>query len=181
MLPTVHNFDSFGYDARVFGRSDTRRESWSWLLDPRARGRVALVDEPAIGLFDVALAAEAAGELTFGDIGNMTVPEIDALIALLNQRRQQGFFRAIWRDGEEAAKLVRSGLVAAQSMWSPVYSALEDASSFFVEADPIEGLRAWHGGMSLSRHLSGPELGMSYDYLNWWLSGWPGAVVARQG
>lgn len=24
-------------------------------------------------------------------------------------------------------------------------------------------------------------LDVAYDYLNWWISGWPGAVVARQG
>lgn len=24
-------------------------------------------------------------------------------------------------------------------------------------------------------------LDVAYEYLNWWLSGWPGAVVARQG
>lgn len=181
MLPTVHNFDSFGYDARLFGDTGMRRESWSWLLDPRAKGKVAVVDEPGIGIFDVALAAEALGAVTFEDIGNMTVPEIDALMAFLHQRRQQGFFRDVWRDGDEAAYLVRSGQVAAQSMWSPVYGALGEASQHFIEANPIEGWRAWHGGMSLSRHLSGAALDMGYEYMNWWLSGWPGAVVARQG
>jgi putative spermidine/putrescine transport system substrate-binding protein len=181
MLPTVHNFDSFGYDARLYESAGVRRESWSWLLDPRAKGRVAVVDEPAIGIFDVALAAEAAGEVKFADIGNMTVAEIDALMAVLNRRRQQGFFRAIWQDGEEAATLIRNGEVAAQSMWSPVYGQLGEAAQHFVEANPIEGWRAWHGGMSLSRHLSGAALDMGYAYMNWWLSGWPGAVVARQG
>lgn len=181
MLPTVHNFDSFGYDVRDFGSSDTQRESWSWLLDRRAKGRIAVVDEPAIGIFDVALAAEAAGEVKFADIGNMTVPEIDTLMAVLDSRRQQGFFRAIWRDGDEAASLIRSGQVSAQSMWSPVYGQLGAASQHFIEANPVEGWRAWHGGMSLSRQLSGSGLDMGYEYMNWWLSGWPGAVVARQG
>ena len=44
-----------------------------------------------------------------------------------------------------------------------------------------EGYRAWHGGLCLSRRLSGRMLDAAYDYLNWWISGWPGAVVARQG
>ena len=35
--------------------------------------------------------------------------------------------------------------------------------------------------MSLSRHAQGPVLDAAYAYLNWWLSGWPGAVMARQG
>lgn len=181
MLPTVHNFDSFGYDTRIFGRPENQRESWAWLLDPRARGRIALVDEPAIGIFDVALAAEAAGEVQFADIGNMTVPEVDALMAILNDRRQQGYFRAVWRNGEEAGRLMRADQVSVQSMWSPVYGDLGNMAAVVAEAAPIEGYRAWHGGMSLSRHLSGAELDMAYEYMNWWLSGWPGAVMARQG
>lgn len=181
MLPTVHNFDSFGYDVRLFGRHEGRRESWAMLLDPRAKGRIALVDEPAIGIFDVALAAEAAGELRFADIGNMTVAEVDALMAFLNDRRQQGYFRAVWRNAGEAASLIREDQLSAQSMWSPVYGDLGEMAGVIAEANPIEGYRAWHGGMSLARHLKGAELDMGYAYMNWWLSGWPGAVMARQG
>ena len=181
MLPTVHNLDSFGYDTRVFGRSEHQRESWAWLLDPRAKGRIALVDEPAIGIFDVALAAEAAGQLQFANIGNMTVAEVDALMVFLNDLRQQGYFRAVWRNAEEVGRLIREDQVSAQSMWSPVYGDLGDMAGFVAEAAPIEGYRAWHGGLSLARHLSGAELGMGYEYLNWWLSGWPGAIMARQG
>ncbi len=49
------------------------------------------------------------------------------------------------------------------------------------EAEPEEGYRAWHGGQSIARHVSGPQLEMAYEYLDWWLSGWAGAVMARQG
>ena len=181
MLPTVHNLDSFGYDTRVFGRSEHQRESWAWLLDPRAKGRIALVDEPAIGIFDVALAAEASGQLQFDNIGNMTVAEVDALMLFLNDLRQQGYFRAVWRNAEEVGRLIREDQVSAQSMWSPVYGDLGGMAGFVAEAVPIEGYRAWHGGLSLARHLSGAELDMGYEYLNWWLSGWPGAIMARQG
>lgn len=181
MLPTVHNMDSFGYDARVFGSSHDGRESWAWLLDPRAKGRIALVDEPAIGIFDVALAAEAVGKVQFADIGNMTVDEIDALMAFLNDLRQQGYFRTLWREAEEVARLIRGDQLSVNSMWSPAYGNLGEMTPVILEAAPVEGYRAWHGGMSLSRHLQGPELDMAYEYLNWWLSGWPGALMARQG
>ena len=33
----------------------------------------------------------------------------------------------------------------------------------------------------MSRHLRGAELDMAYEYMNWWLSGFAGAVMARQG
>lgn len=36
-------------------------------------------------------------------------------------------------------------------------------------------------GMSFSRHVKGRTLDAAYDYLNGWISGWPGAVMARQG
>lgn len=181
MLPTVHNMDSFGFDTRVFGRGDMRAPSWAWLLDRRAKGRIALVDEPAIGVFDAALAAEAAGELQFNDIGNMTIAEIDALMALLEDRRRQGYFCATWRNATEAADLVQEDRVSVQSMWSPVYGNTGKMAETFVESAPVEGYRAWHGGASLSRHLEGAQLDMGYEYLNWWLDGYAGAVMARQG
>lgn len=181
MLPTVHNLDSFGFDRSVFGNEEHERASWAWLLDARARGKIALVDEPAIGLFDAALAAESAGEMFFNDIGNMTVDEIDTLMALLEDRRKRGYFCGMWRQSHEAAQLFRDGKVAVQSMWSPAYGDLGERAADIAEAVPIEGYRAWHGGLSLSCHLTGTKLDMAYEYLNWWLTGWPGAVMARQG
>ena len=181
MLPTVHNMDSFGFDTRLFGKGDVRAPSWSWLLDRRAKGRIALVDEPAIGIFDAALAAEASGELQFSDISNLTIAEIDALMALLEDRRRQGYFCSAWRNAAEAAALVHEDRVSVQSMWSPVYGHLGKMAETFVESAPIEGYRAWHGGASLSRHLEGEQLDIGYEYLNWWLDGYAGAVMARQG
>ena len=181
MLPTVYNLDSFGYDARVFGYTQRNAESWSWLLDPRAKGRIAFVDEPAIGIFDAALAAEAADEMNFADIGNMSVAEVDQLMAILEARRQKGFFHSMWRTAEDASQLVRNHKVAVQSMWSAAYGNLGGEAPHFLESAPLEGYRAWHGGMSLRRGLKGAALDMAYEYMNWWLDGWSGAVMARQG
>lgn len=181
MLPTTHNVDSFGFDRRVFGEVGPEGSSWAWLLDRRARGRIALLDEPAIGIFDVALAAEANGDLTFQDIGNMTVDEIDSLMALLETLRQQGFFVGSWVDAEQAERLVLEDRVSVQSMWAPSYGNLGAMEGVFCESVPREGYRAWHGGASLARHLSGAKLDMAYEYLNWWLTGPAGAIMARQG
>ena len=35
--------------------------------------------------------------------------------------------------------------------------------------------------MCLSSETQGKEKDAAYDYMNWWLSGWPGAFIARQG
>jgi PAS domain-containing protein len=47
------------------------------------------------------------------------------------------------------------------------------------EAAPEEGYRAWHGGISIARQVTGAHLDMAYEYLDWWLSGWTGATMAR--
>jgi putative spermidine/putrescine transport system substrate-binding protein len=35
--------------------------------------------------------------------------------------------------------------------------------------------------MCLSSKTEGHVKDAAYDYMNWWLSGWPGAFIARQG
>jgi putative spermidine/putrescine transport system substrate-binding protein len=44
-----------------------------------------------------------------------------------------------------------------------------------------EGYRGWGAGLGLMRHLSGLKLEAAYEYLNWYLTGWQGAFIARQG
>lgn len=180
MLPTTHNFDSFAYRTDAADRL-APMNSWAALLDERWSGRTALVDEPAIGIFDAALAAQAAGLMSFGNIGNMTVAEIDQLVDILEARRKAGFFRGFWRTAEDAAALMIDGQTDIQSMWSTGIGILNGRGLPVEQAAPAEGYRAWHGGLCLSRRLSGRMLDVAYDYLNWWISGWPGAVVARQG
>ncbi|AYG61784.1 ABC transporter substrate-binding protein [Rhizobium jaguaris] len=180
MLPTTHNFDSFAYRTDLVPNG-LGMHSWGALFDERWAGRVALVDEPAIGIFDAALAAQAAGLMSFDNIGNMSIQEIDQLIDLLEERKKAGFFRDFWKTAEEAARLMIAGETSVQSMWSPGIGILNSRGVPVEQAVPAEGYRAWHGGLCLSKHLSGRLLDVAYDYLNWWISGWPGAVVARQG
>ncbi|RDL48646.1 hypothetical protein BLJAPNOD_04923 [Ensifer sp. M14] len=180
MLPTTHNFDSFAYRTDV-APNTVSMNSWAALLDERWAGRAALVDEPAIGIFDAALAAQASGLMSFDNIGAMTVDEIDRLIGLLEERKKNGYFRAFWRTAEDAARLMVRGETDIQSMWSTGISILNGQGVPVEQAVPAEGYRAWHGGLCLARHLSGRMRDVAYDYLNWWISGWPGSVVARQG
>lgn len=179
MLPTTHNFDSFAYLSDV--ASVTEVNSWSALFDERWSARRALVDEPAIGIFDAALAAQSAGLLSFANIGNITVGEIDSLFDLLETKKRAGYFRAFWRTAEEAADLMVREQTDIQSMWSTGIGILNSAGLPVEQSVPAAGYRAWHGGLWLSRGLEGRTLDVAYDYLNWWISGWPSAVVARQG
>lgn len=181
-LPYVHNVDSFGYNAAVVPRGKPyETESWSWLLDREWSGRVALVNEPTIGLFDAALAVQSAGLATFEDIGNLTKDELDILFGILIDLRQQGHFRGVWNSVPGSVDLMQRGEAVVESMFSPAVFALKGQGVDCVYASPKEGYRAWHGVMCLSSATEGPAKDAAYEYMNWWLSGWPGAFIARQG
>lgn len=181
-LPYVHNTDSFGYDTRVIPEGTAYdSESWAWLLDRRWQGKVAIVNAPTIGLFDLALAAQAAGHLTFTDIGNLTRKEVDALFDLLIEFRQEGHFRGFWTSVPHSVELMAHGETVIQSMFSPGVRRLNGMGIPCRYAAPREGYRAWYGVMCLSAAASAEAEEAAYAYMNWWLSGWPGAFIARQG
>jgi putative spermidine/putrescine transport system substrate-binding protein len=182
MLPLTHNADSFAYvPDNSTEDSSAGRESWAWLIDERWRGKVALQNDAAIGAIDAALAVQSAGLGQFRDLGNLSVPEIDHLVKILIDRRQTGHFRGFWATYAESARLMIDGGVKIQSFWSPAEAALREAKVNFRQANPKEGYRAWFGGIAFSRCLQGALLDAAYQYADWWLHGWPGAYVARQG
>ncbi|MFW6021016.1 MAG: ABC transporter substrate-binding protein [Guyparkeria sp.] len=181
-LPYVHNTDSFGYDTRVIEPGvPYETESWGWLLDPAYRGRVAVVNEPSIGLFDLALAAEANGLMRFGEIGRMTREEVDELFALLVDYKRCGQFRGVWFSVPHSVELMARGEVVIESMFSPAATQLRGMDIPCLYAAPKEGYRAWYGVMCLSSVVGSEQKEMAYAFMNWWLSGWPGAFIARQG
>lgn len=179
MLPTVHNVDSFAYRPDMIVGDPPN--SWADLLDARWQGRVALVDEPAIGIFDAILAAQASEALSFQTIGQLSTDEIDALLDFLCRKRDAGHFFGFWKTAAEAAEWMAAGHTWIESAWSPATTMLRRQGVPVAEAVPKEGYRAWHGGLCLSNRLSGRMLDVAYEYLNWWLDGYAGAVVARQG
>lgn len=181
-LPYVHNVDSFGYRPdQVPAGEPYIEESWGWLLDPRWAGRVALANEPTIGLFDAALAVQAAGLMQFGDIGAMTREEVDALFDILVDKKRQGHFYGVWRSVPQSVDYMRRDHAVIQSMFSPAVSELRAGGTPVHYAAPREGYRAWHGVMCLSSQVTEPTLDAAYAFMNWWLSGWAGALIARQG
>jgi putative spermidine/putrescine transport system substrate-binding protein len=181
-LPYVHNVDSFGYDTTFIPKGiPYETESWGWLLDDQWAGRVGLVNEPTIGIFDAALAAQAKGLMTFGDIGNMTRNEVDELFDILVDYKMRGHFNGIWNSVPQSIEFMSSHRVVIESMFSPAASALNSQGLPVVYAAPKEGYRAWHGVMCMSSKTHGKQADKAYAFMNWWLSGWPGAFIARQG
>lgn len=181
-VPYVHNVDSFGYNTRHIPKGRPyETESWGWLLDERYRGKVGLVNEPAIGIFDAALAARARGLATFEDIGNMSRDEVDRLFEVLVDFKRRGHFNGLWSSVPQSVRFMNTGRVIIESMFSPAVSTLNGMGIPVTYAAPREGYRGWHGVLCLSSKTTGYAKDAAYDYMNWWLEGWPGAYMARQG
>ena len=181
-LPYVHNTDSFGYNTQFIERGvPYETESWGWLFDPRWRGKVSIVNAPTIGIFDLALAAQAKKLMAFNDIGDMSVGEINQLFDIAIDLKKSGHFAGFWNTVPQSVDFMRNGRVIIQSMFSPGVSSANGMGIPVTYAAPKEGYRAWHGVMCLSKSCAGHRKEAAYAYMNWWLDGWAGAFIARQG
>lgn len=181
-MPYVHNVDSFGYNTqKIPAGIPYETESWGWLLNPSYAGKVALVNDPTIGLFDAALAIQAKGFMEFNDLGNLSRTELHELFEILIDFKMQGQFRGVWSSVPHSVELMKSNQVDIESMFSPAVSTLNGMGIPCTYAAPKEGYRAWHGVMCLSSETRGETEDAAYEYMNWWLSGYAGAFIARQG
>jgi putative spermidine/putrescine transport system substrate-binding protein len=178
LIPTIYNADTLGIRPDLVGR---KIGNWRDLVDPAFKGKTSIMNIPSIGIMDAAMIMESLGTLKYADKGNMTKPEIDKTIAFLIEKKQAGQFRAFWKSFDESVNLMASGEVIIQSMWSPAVAAVRSKGIPCTYQPLAEGYRAWAGGLGLARHLDGLELDAAYEYINWYLSGWVGAYLNRQG
>jgi putative spermidine/putrescine transport system substrate-binding protein len=178
LIPTTYNADTLGIRPDRINRPIT---SWAELLNPEFRGKAAILNIPSIGIMDAAMVVEATGQHTYADKGNMTRAEIDLTMRVLTEAKRAGQFRAFWKDFNESVNLMASGEVVIQSMWSPAVTAVRSKGVPCVYQPLKEGYRAWAAGFGIPKTLSGRKLDATYDFINWFLSGWAGAFLNRQG
>ncbi|MFK8035111.1 MAG: PotD/PotF family extracellular solute-binding protein [Hyphomicrobiales bacterium] len=178
LIPTIYNADTLGIRPDLIGRPI---DTWAELLNPEFKGKASILDISSIGIMDMAMVCEAMGEVQYADKGNMTKEEIDKTIGIFIEAKKNGQFRAFWKSFDESVNLMASGEVVIQSMWSPAITAVRSKGIPCVYQPLKEGYRSWGGGLGLSANLSGLELEAAYEYINWYLSGWVGGYLMRQG
>jgi putative spermidine/putrescine transport system substrate-binding protein len=178
LVPTTYNADTLGIRPDLIGHPV---DSWAQLLNPEFKGKAAILNIPSIGIMDAAMVVEAKGIHKYADKGNMTKAELDLTIKTLIEAKQAGQFRALWKDFNESVNLMASGEVVIQSMWSPAVTAVRSKGIACTFQPLKEGYRAWASGFGLPATLSGKKLDGAYEFINWFLDGWAGAYLNRQG
>jgi putative spermidine/putrescine transport system substrate-binding protein len=178
LIPTVYNADTLGIRPDLIKRPI---ESWKELLNPEFKGKAAILNIPSIGIMDAAMVVEAMGLYKYPDKGNMTKKEIDLTIKTLIEAKKAGQFRSLWKDFNESVNLMASGEVVIQSMWSPAVTAVRTKGIACTFQPLKEGYRAWAAGFGVPKTLAGKQLDAAYEFINWFLDGWAGAYLNRQG
>jgi len=165
LIPTVYNADTLGIRPDLIKRPI---ESWKELLNPEFKGKASILNIPSIGIMDAAMVVEASGIHKYADKGNMTKAEIDLTMKVMIEAKKAGKFLAL-------------GKTVIQSMWSPAVTKVRSMGVACTYQPLKEGYRAWAAGFALPKTLKGKKLDASYDFINWFLSGWAGAFLNRQG
>src|SRR5271154_2757393 len=178
LIPTVYNADTLGIRPDLIKRPIN---SWAELLNPEFKGKAAILNIPSIGIMDAAMVVEATGKYKYPDKGNMTKPEIDMTMGVLTDAKKAGQFRAFWKDFNESVNLMASGETVIQSMWSPAVTKVRSMGVACTFQPLKEGYRSWASGFCVSKAASGQKLDLAYEFVNWFLSGWAGAYLNRQG
>jgi putative spermidine/putrescine transport system substrate-binding protein len=178
LIPTVYNADTLGIRPDLIKRPIN---SWAELLNPEFKGKAAILNIPSIGIMDAAMVVEATGKYKYPDKGNMTKPEIDLTMAVLTESKKAGQFRAFWKDFNESVNLMASGETVIQSMWSPAVTAVRTKGIPCIFQPLKEGYRSWASGFCMSKGVSAKQAEWVYEFVNWYLSGWAGAYLNRQG
>jgi putative spermidine/putrescine transport system substrate-binding protein len=178
LIPTVYNADTLGIRPDLIKRPI---EHWAELLNPEFKGKAAILNIPSIGIMDAAMVVESMGKYKYPDKGNMTRKEIDMTTGVLTEAKKAGQFRAFWKDFNESVNLMSSGETVIQSMWSPAVTAVRSKGIACVFQPLKEGYRSWASGFCMSKGTTKKQQEMIYEFVNWYLSGWAGAYLNRQG
>ena len=178
LIPTVYNADTLGIRPDLIKRPIS---SWAELLNPEFKGKAAILDIPSIGIMDAAMVVEATGKYKYPDKGNMTKAEIDMTVGVLTEAKKAGQFRAFWKDFNESVNLMASGETVIQSMWSPAVTKVRSMGIACTFQPLKEGYRSWASGFCMSKGATAKQQEWIYEFVNWYLSGWAGAYLNRQG
>jgi len=178
LIPTTYNADTLGIRPDLIKRPI---DSWKELLNPEFKGKASILNIPSIGIMDAAMVVEAMGIYKYPDKGNMTKKEIDLTIKTLIDAKKAGQFRSLWKDFNESVNLMASGEVVIQSMWSPAVTKVRSQGIACTYQPLKEGYRAWAAGFGLPSTLAGKKQDAAYEFINWFLDGWAGAYLNRQG
>ena len=179
LIPTVYNADTLGIRPDLIKRPIN---NWKELLNPEFKGKASILNIPSIGIMDAAMVVESMGDYKYPDKGNMTRAEIDRTMKVLTEAKRAGQFRAFWKDFNESVNLMASGETVIQSMWSPAVTAVKSKGIPCTYQPLVEGYRAWAAGFALSKGVKGSKKAdLAYEFVNWFLDGWAGAYLNRQG
>jgi len=180
-VPAHFAAESLGYLPDVIQKSPGH-VSWAELLNGRWKGRVAIQNDPAVALVDLAQAVQAADIIRFRNVAELTIADVDLLVKILLTYRRQGQFQGTWSSFNDVVNLMASKDVAITPLWPSAAGRVAAEGVRIAYAVPPEGYRGSCSAIGISAHVpKGPRLDACYAFLNWLHAGYFGAQMMRQG
>ena len=153
---TIYNADTLRHPARHLVGGRDKVTTWKD-LDPKFKGKTALVDYAPVGVIDVAMALRGAQrDFKYGDKGaTATKDEIDKTIKIMINLRR-GHFHSFLEHLRPVSEPDGVGRVVIQSMWSPAVTAAVRSRGIDCYYVPLkEGYRGWFVGVAPMAILAG--------------------------
>jgi len=180
-VPAHFAAESLGYLPEVIQKAPGH-VSWAELLNGRWKGRVAVQNDPAVALVDLARAVQALGVVRFGNVAALTINEVDLLVRVLIVYRKQGQFQGTWSSFNDVVNLMASKDVAISPLWPSAEGRIAAEGVRIVYAVPPEGYRGSCSSAGIAAHVpEGKRLDACYAFLDWLYTGYFGAQMMRQG
>ena len=133
-----------------------KEESWEMLLDPKYKGRIAVIDSAADTWYCMAILAGV-------DIAKpLSAADIDKTNALMKKLRPQ--VRMFTNDMTSLAQAMASGEIAMAITWNETPVGLAGEGHAVRFASPKEGALTWCCGVMM--HKDAPNIDGAYDIVN---------------
>jgi putative spermidine/putrescine transport system substrate-binding protein len=137
--------------------------SWSAIYDPKYKGEITVPDNP-IQIADAALyLSKKQPSLGITDPYELTMPQLDAAVKLLEQQRP--LIKKYWALASDEIDLFKNGDAVIGASWPYQTNTLQADKVPVKDTIPSEGATGWADTWMLSAHAQHPNC--AYMWMKW--------------
>jgi putative spermidine/putrescine transport system substrate-binding protein len=138
-------------------------DSWAAIYSPKYKGEITVPDNP-IQIADAALyLSKTNPSLGITDPYELTMPQLNAAVALLKQQRP--LIKKYWALASDEIDLFKNGDAVIGASWPYQTNTLEAAHAPVKDLIPIQGATGWADTWMLSSHAKHPNC--AYLWMKW--------------
>jgi spermidine/putrescine-binding protein len=184
-VPLMWNYDSFSYLPKFLPFEEKGSQvsmGYEELHNPEWKGRVASIDDPMVGLGQVANYLDASGQAVFeGPPTNMTHADVDKCFNFLLPDVQAGQFKSFWFKYSDSVSILATEEVYLTMTYQPACFDSRKAGTPTYYACLRDGPFFWTNNNIISKYASEKMVPWCYKFADWQIDLWCQMVFTKQG